>query len=64
MALNRPDQMIIETKTKDRTEEKVIDYNRVELIADPVGQQTLDALRRVGILEVSISAATMIRLYS
>ncbi|WP_156912913.1 hypothetical protein [Methylocaldum szegediense] len=56
--------MIIETKTKDRTEEKVIDYNRVELIADPVGQQTLDALRRVGILEVSISAATMIRLYS
>jgi hypothetical protein len=67
LAFHRPDQVFIETKTKDRTEEKVIDYDRIELIAGPVGQQTLDALRRASILqirEVKALAETMIRLFS
>jgi hypothetical protein len=59
LALHRPDQY----ELKD----ELIDYDRVELIAGPIGQQTLDALRRAGILqvrEVTVPAATMIRLYS
>lgn len=59
LALHRPDQY----ELKD----ELIDYDRVELIAGPIGQQTLDALRRAGILqirEVTVPAATMIRLFS
>lgn len=65
LALYRPDQVLLERK--DGSDDKVIDYDRVELIAGPVGQQTLDALRRAGILQVrqvTVPAATMIRLYS